>query len=110
MSIFDGIFGGQSGVAAQQAMSNANMGTNTGIAQQSYNQALNQQSLYNIAHQNNPQLWGQSAATSYGETLADLGDAIAELRYIMERTIENYGEIQTQYKALRDITKAGDKE
>jgi hypothetical protein len=35
-----------------------------------------------------------------------LTEQIDELRYILKRTVENYDELVTQYKALQDITKA----
>jgi hypothetical protein len=38
--------------------------------------------------------------------VSPLDEQIKELRYILQRTVENYDELQAQYKALQDITKA----
>lgn len=40
------------------------------------------------------------------EIVSPLDEQIKELRYILQRTVENYDELQAQYKALQDITKA----
>jgi hypothetical protein len=45
----------------------------------------------------NPSTW---------EMVVPLEEQIKELRYILQRTVENYDELQAQYKALQDITKA----
>jgi len=54
---------------------------------------------------NNPNTWGQTALTPYGETMA-LKAEVEELQYILKRTVENYDELITQYRALQDIAKA----
>lgn len=44
------------------------------------------------------------------EMVSPLDEQIKELRYILQRTVENYDELQAQYKALQDITEAGERE
>jgi hypothetical protein len=57
---------------------------------------------------NNPNTWGnQVPMTPYGETM-ELKERVKELEYIVQRVVDNYEELQTQYKALQDITKAGE--
>jgi hypothetical protein len=109
MGIFDGILGGQGGLTttttnttnpAQQAG-----GWNAVHPSQLQNMHGNVQILHN------PQTW---STTSLGQTqggtywVQELKDEVAELRYILQRTVENYEELQAQHKALLDITKAGE--
>ncbi len=54
---------------------------------------------------NNPKTWAQSALTPYGETM-ELKKEVEELRYILQRTVENYDELMEQHKALQDIANA----
>ena len=48
----------------------------------------------------------QSGWTAAMNPVATFDEQIKELRYILQRTVENYDELQAQYKALQDITKA----
>jgi hypothetical protein len=106
MGIFDGILGGQGGLTTTTT-------NTTNPAQQAGGFiAVNPSQLQNVGitsiHNglmNNPQTWAQSALTPYGETM-ELKKEVAELRYILQRTVENYEELQTQHKALLDITEA----
>ena len=54
---------------------------------------------------NNPQTWAQNALTPYGETM-ELKKEVEALRYILQRTVENYDELLEQHKALQDIANA----
>jgi len=48
----------------------------------------------------------QSGWAAAMNPVATFDEQIKELRYILQRTVENYDELQAQYKALQDITKA----
>lgn len=102
MSIFDGILGGQGGLTTtttnntSTAVNPAQVG-----AWVTVNPAQQQMGLLN-----NPSTWApQSPLTPYGETM-ELKERVKELEYIVRRVVDNYEELQTQYKALQDITKA----
>jgi hypothetical protein len=73
---------------AQQASSQAIWTTNT------TNPHMQQISTTGTLH---PSTWAPSTP---------LTEQIDELRYILKRTVENYDELVTQYKALQDIAKA----
>lgn len=102
MSIFDGILGGQGGLTT--TTTNTTTPHSAGIQQGGWvtiNPAQQQMGL------NNPSTWGHNALTPYGETM-ELKERVKELEYIVQRVVGNYEELQTQYKALQDITKAGE--
>jgi len=108
MGIFDGILGGQKGLTHTTTTTN-----HTNLAQQYQGLANHHNALQNAQVLHNPQTWattsiGQAPYTPYGETLKNLMDALAEVQYILQRTVENYEELQAQHKALQDITKAGE--
>lgn len=103
MGIFDGILGGQSGLTTTTTN---NTSTAVNPAQVggwvTVNPAQQQMGL------NNPSMWGQQGPlTTYGE-MVELKERVKELEYIVQRVVGNYEELQTQYKALQDITKAGE--
>jgi len=109
MGIFDGIFGGQSGLTHTTTTNTTNP---TNPAQQMAGtwQAVHPSQLQNaiVGHStlmNNPQTWAQNALTPYGETM-ELKKEIEALRYILQRTVENYDELLEQHKALQDIANA----
>lgn len=100
MGIFDGILGGQGGLTHTTTTTNTTTPTNP--AQQAGTwvaignpQALQQSTL------NHPQMWNPTY-TPYGEMQKE----IDELRYILQRTVENYDELMEQHKALQDIANA----
>lgn len=107
MSIFDGIFGGQGRLTTTttnttnphsggiQPLSNAGALWHTNAAQQ-HNTLLN-----------DARMWERNALTPYGEAM-ELKERVKELEYIVQRVVDNYDELKTQYKALQDITKAGE--
>lgn len=104
MGLFDGILGGQGGLTTTTTN---NTSTAVNPAQVggwvTVNPAQQQMGLLN-----NPSTWApQSPLTPYGETM-ELKERIKELEYIVQRVVDNYEELQTQYKALQDITKAGE--
>ena len=103
MGIFDGILGGQSGLTHTTTNTNT-----TNPAQQAGGWAVltsNPQALLNSTIANNPNTWTQSALTPYGETM-ELKKEVEALRYILQRTVENYDELMEQHKALQDIANA----
>ena len=104
MGIFDGIMGGQSGLTHTTTTTNT-----TNPAQQAggwHVLTSNPQALQNMATiMPNPQAWAQNALTPYGETL-ELKKEVEALRYILQRTVENYDELLEQHKALQDIANA----
>jgi hypothetical protein len=101
MGIFDGILGGQSGLTHTTTTTN-----NTNPAQQAGQfVAINPAALQHSTLMNNPQTWNQSALTPYGETM-ELKKEVEALRYILQRTVENYDELLEQHKALQDIANA----
>lgn len=99
MGIFDGIMGGQSGLTHTTTTTNT-----TNPAQQAGTWVAigNPQALQNAVLMNNPQTWNQATYTPYGEMQKE----IDELRYILQRTVENYDELLEQHKALQDIANA----
>ena len=104
MSIFDGIMGGQGGLTTTTT-NNTSTAVNPAQAGAwvTKNPAQQQMGLLN-----NPSTWApQSPLTPYCETM-ELKERIKELEYIVQRVVDNYEELQTQYKALQDITKAGE--
>lgn len=102
MGLFDGILGGQGGLTTTTT-NNTSTAVNPAQAGAwvTISPAQQQMGL------NNPSTWGQNALTPYGETM-ELKERIKELEYIVQRVVDNYEELQTQYKALQDITKAGE--
>ena len=99
MGIFDGIMGGQSGLTTTTT-------NTTNPAQQAGTWAVltsnNPSTLQNSTLINNPNTWNQAAYTPFG----DLKKEVDELRYILQRTVENYDELLEQHKALQDIANA----
>lgn len=98
MGLLNNIFGnsGQQTISPQplpQQLGNALWMTSTTNPhmQQISNSAMGASVLHN------PSTW---------EMVSPLDEQIKELRYILQRTVENYDELQAQYKALQDITKA----
>lgn len=70
--------------------------SNGGTVASPYMQRINNTAMgATVLH--NPSTW---------EMVSPLTEQIDELRYILKRTVENYDELVTQYKALQDITKA----
>lgn len=103
MGIFDGIMGGQSGLTTTTT-NNTSTAVNPAQAGAWVTISPAQQQM----GINNPSTWGQqSPLTPYGETM-ELKERVKELEYIVQRVVDNYEELQTQYKALQDITKAGE--
>lgn len=102
MGIFDGILGGQGGLTHTTTNTNT-----TNAAQQAggWMTAPNPAALQNAVLMNNPNTWTQSALTPYGETM-ELKKEVEALRYILQRTVENYDELMEQHKALQDIANA----
>ena len=108
MGIFDGILGGQGGLTTTTT-------NTTNPAQQAGGfitvSPSHLQNMQNAQIMHNPQTW---STTSLGQVqggtywVQELKDEVAELRYILQRTVENYEELQAQHKALLDITKAGE--
>ena len=101
MGIFDGILGGQSGLThttTTNTTTPANLQAGQFIA-------VNPQVLQQSTLINNPQTWAQNALTPYGETM-ELKKEVEALRYILQRTVENYDELLEQHKALQDIANA----
>lgn len=115
MGLFDGLLGGQSGLTHATTTTNT---TNPNPAVQAghwvgvtnpaqlqamptvhHNTMMGQQAL------NNPNTWSQNALTPYGETM-ELKKEVEALRYILQRTVENYDELLEQHKALQDIANA----
>jgi hypothetical protein len=106
MGIFDGILGGQGGLTHTTTTNNTTTATNP--AQQAGGWAVltsHPQALQNSTLMNNPNTWAQSALTPYGETM-ELKKEVEALRYILQRTVENYDELMEQHKALQDIANA----
>jgi hypothetical protein len=100
MGIFDGIMGGQSGLTT----TTTNTTNPTSPAQQAGSWAVltsNNPSTLQQSTLNHPQMWNP-AYTPYGEMQKE----IDELRYILQRTVENYDELMEQHKALQDIANA----
>jgi hypothetical protein len=100
MGILNSLFGGGGQQPTTQPLPQLQ---NTSLAQQLGN-ALWMTTTYNPHMQqinatalHNPSTW---------EMVVPLEEQIKELRYILKRTVENYDELQAQYKALQDITKA----
>ncbi len=102
MGIFDGIMGGQSGLTHTTTTTNT---TNPAQQAGSWVAISNPQALLNSTIANNPQTWTQSALTPYGEMM-ELKKEVEALRYILQRTVENYDELLEQHKALQDIANA----
>jgi hypothetical protein len=102
MGIFDGILGGQGGLTHTTTNTNT-----TNAAQQAggWVAISNPSTLQHSTLMNNPNTWAQSALTPYGETM-ELKKEIEALRYILQRTVENYDELLEQHKALQDIANA----
>jgi len=95
MGIFDHIFGG----SGQQPTIQNNalwVTSTTNPYAHTHTQQIGANALYN----------SQSGWTSAMNPVATFEEQIKELRYILQRTVENYDELQAQYKALQDITKA----
>lgn len=109
MGIFDGILGGQGGLTHTTTTNNTTTTTNpaqqAGAGAWAVLTSNNPQALLNSTIANNPQTWTQSALTPYGETM-ELKKEIEALRYILQRTVENYDELMEQHKALQDIANA----
>jgi len=110
MGIFDGILGGQSGLTHTTTTTNTNPaqqagGWNNVHPSQLQNSILQQHNT--ILNNPNPRTWTQGAMTPWGEMM-ELKKEVEELRYILQRTVENYEELQSQHKALLDITEAGE--
>lgn len=103
MGIFDGILGGQSGLTTTTTNNTSTAVNPAQVGGWVTVSPLQQQAT--ITH--NPNIWGQNALTPYGETM-ELKERVKELEYILQRVVDNYEELQTQYKALQDITKAGE--
>jgi hypothetical protein len=107
MGIFDGIMGGQSGLTHTTTTTNTTNPTNpaqqmAGAGAWAVLTSNNPQALLNSTIANNPQTWNQAAYTPFDVMQKE----IDELRYILQRTVENYDELLEQHKALRDITEA----
>lgn len=102
MGIFDGLLGGQSGLTHTTTTTN-----NTNPAQQAggWMAISNPAALQNAHIMPNPNTWNQNALTPYGETM-ELKKEVEALRYILQRTVENYDELMEQHKALQDIANA----
>jgi hypothetical protein len=100
MGIFDGIMGGQSGLTT--TTTNTTNPTNPAQQARGWVAISNPQALLNSTIANNPQTWNQAAYTPFDVMQKE----IDELRYILQRTVENYDELLEQHKALRDITEA----
>lgn len=102
MGILNNIFGGNGKpTATTQQLQNTSLAQQLGNAlwmTTSYNPHMQQ---INATALHNPSTW---------EMVVPLEEQIKELRYILQRTVENYDELQAQYKALQDITKAGERE
>ena len=98
MGILNNIFGGNGKpTATTQQLQNTSLAQQLGNAlwmTTSYNPHMQQ---INATALHNPSTW---------EMVVPLEEQIKELRYILQRTVENYDELQAQYKALQDITKA----
>ena len=106
MGILNNIFGGGGQQPATQPLPQIQ---NTSLAQQLGN-ALWTTTAYNPHMQqinatalHNTQSGWATQATYWTQ---ELKNEVDELRYILKRTVENYDELQAQYKALQDITKA----
>ena len=102
MGLFDGLLGGQSGLTHTTTTTNT-----TNPAQQAggWTTGIHPSQLQNATIMNNPRTWTQGAMTPWGEMM-ELKKEVEELRYILQRTVENYEELQSQHKALLDITEA----
>ena len=102
MGIFDGIMGGQSGLTHTTTTTNT-----TNPAQQAggWVAISNPSTLQQSTLMNNPNTWAKNALTPYGETM-ELKKEVEALRYILQRTVENYDELMEQHKALQDIANA----
>jgi hypothetical protein len=98
MGIFD-IFSGNG-----QPTATTTQLQNTSQAQQLGNAVWTTTAIGNPHMQqiNNPSTWNTVSVVDV------MGEQIKELRYILQRTVENYDELQAQYKALQDIAKAGE--
>lgn len=98
MGIFDGILGGQGGLTTTTTNTTT---PHSGGAQNAVwtTTAIGNPHMQQI---NNPSTWNTMSPFEV------LGEQIKELRYILQRTVENYDELQAQYKALQDIAKAGE--
>ncbi len=105
MGIFDGIMGGQSGLTHTTTTTNTTTPTNPAQQAGGWVAIANPSTLQQSTLMNNPQTWTQSALTPYGETM-ELKKEVEALRYILQRTVENYDELLEQHKALQDIANA----
>ena len=102
MGIFDGILGGQGGLTTTTTNNTSTAVNPAQVGGWVTVSPAQQQGM------NNPSMWGkQSPLTPYGETM-ELKERVKELEYIVQRVVDNYEELKTQYKALQDITKAGE--
>jgi hypothetical protein len=93
MGILNNIFGGNGKPTATTQHLAQQLGNALWMTT-SYNPHMQQ---INATALHNPSTW---------EMVVPLEEQIKELRYILQRTVENYDELQAQYKALQDITKA----
>lgn len=100
MGILNSLFGGNGQpTATTQQLQNTSLAQQLGNAvwMTSTTNPHMQQIGATVLH--NPSTW---------EMVSPLDEQIKELRYILQRTVENYDELQAQYKALQDIAKAGE--
>ena len=105
MGIFDGLLGGQGGLTHTTTTTNTTTPTNPAQQAGGWTTVANPAALQNTVLMNSPQTWAQSALTPYGETM-ELKKEVEALRYILQRTVENYDELLEQHKALQDIANA----
>ncbi len=105
MGIFDGLLGGQGGLTHTTTTTNTTTPTNPAQQAGGWTTVANPAALQNAVLMNSPQTWAQSALTPYGETM-ELKKEVEALRYILQRTVENYDELLEQHKALQDIANA----
>jgi hypothetical protein len=93
MGILNSLFGGNGQPTATTQHLAQQLGNAVWMTT-SYNPHMQQ---INATALHNPSTW---------EMVVPLEEQIKELRYILQRTVENYDELQAQYKALQDIAKA----
>lgn len=96
MGILNNIFGGQGGLPTTTTNTTT---PHSGGAQNAVwtTTAIGNPHMQQI---NNPSTWGTVSPFDV------LEEKVKELEYILKRTVENYEELQAQYKALQDISKA----
>ncbi len=101
MGLLNNIFGGNGQpTATTKQLQNVGMVTGTHqLGQAIWTTNTTNPHMQNIGPTvlHNPRTW---------EMVSPLDEQIKELQYILKRTVENYDELVTQYKALQDITKA----